>query len=213
MFYTTKLQVHNFTLFSLDTSAGYCNVWDGCNGGLISDIVVWLQYQHFNAFLEANRDIKTLIIWSDGCGYQNNWNATVSNYFLHLAKPMQVTVIQTFLISGHTQMECDSMHSIIERQVAGRMYSPRYYVVVMRSAAPERLIGLIMLKKWRSATALVDFMTPTSPLSALAKNRGIQSSIIFAPCATQMLVLSIKLTFMTSAHPSHNASRPPATLN
>ena len=110
MFYRTKLQVHNFTLFCLDTAEGYCYVWDEVNGGLSSNVFAWLQYQHFKKYLENHNEVK-LIIWSDGCGYQNR-NTTVSNAYFHLAKLFKVTIIQKFLILGHTQMECDSMHRV-----------------------------------------------------------------------------------------------------
>ena len=46
MFYKTKLQLHNFTLFCFETKAGYCYAWDECNGGLSSDVFAWLQYQY-----------------------------------------------------------------------------------------------------------------------------------------------------------------------
>lgn len=133
MYYKTKLQLHNFTLFCLDTHEGYCYAWDECNGDLSSDMFAWLQYQHFKEFLEKNRAITTLIIWSDGCGYQNR-NATLSNMYIYLAKEMKITIIQKYLIPGHTKMECDSMHSMIERKITGPIYCPRDYVVLMQAA-------------------------------------------------------------------------------
>ena len=62
MFYRTKLQVHNFTLFCLDTAEGYCYVWDEVNGGLSSNVFAWLQYQHFKKYLENHNEVNTLII-------------------------------------------------------------------------------------------------------------------------------------------------------
>ena len=85
MFYKTKLHLHNFTAYSLDNKAGYCYCWDEVNGTLSGEVIASLQYQHFKMILEENKNISRLIIWSDGCGYQNR-NATVSNAFLHLAK-------------------------------------------------------------------------------------------------------------------------------
>lgn len=132
MFYKTKLQLHNFTVFCLDTKAGFCYCWDECNGNLSGETFAWLQYQHFKEFLDANRQVKKLIIWSDGCGYQNR-NATIANAYFHLSRVTGVTIEQKFLVSGHTQMECDSMHSTIERKIRGPMYQPRDYIVVMQN--------------------------------------------------------------------------------
>ena len=132
MFYKTKLKLHNFTLYSLDTQEGYCYAWDECNGGFYSDIFAWLQYSNFKKLLNDNQEI-TNIIWSDGCGYQNR-NATLSNAYCHLSRLTRCTITQKFLVSGHSQMECDSMHSCIECKCIGPMFSPRDYIVVMQGA-------------------------------------------------------------------------------
>ena len=134
MYYKTKLQLHNFTLFCLENKDGFCYAWDECNGDLSSERFAWLQYHHFNKFLEKNTYIKVLIIWSDGCGYQNR-NATVANAYFHLAKSLKVTIYHKFLIAGHTQMECDSMHSTKERKLRTPLiYTPRDYIIAMQHA-------------------------------------------------------------------------------
>ena len=133
MYYKTKLQVHNFTLFCFDTKEGHCFPWSEVDGDLSADVFAYLQYNHFKAYLAKHSHIKTLIIWSDGCGYQNR-NATVSNAYMHLAKEQNVTIIQKYLISGHTYMEADSMHSMIERTTRCDMYTPNDYKVAMRLA-------------------------------------------------------------------------------
>ena len=136
MYFKTKLQVHNFTLMNLKTRDGYCYVWDETSGTLSSDVFAWLQFDHFRAYLEANEEIDTLIVWSDGCGYQNR-NATVTNAYLQLAAERKITIEQKFLVPGHTQMECDSMHSLIERRIRGPMFTPRDYVTVMQGARSD----------------------------------------------------------------------------
>lgn len=47
--------------------------------------------------------------------YQNH-NVTLSNALLELSMKHYVTIIQKYLEKGITEMECDSMHSNIERQ-------------------------------------------------------------------------------------------------
>jgi len=136
MYYKTKLQVHNFTLFNLRTHEGYCYVWDECNGDVSSNMFAWLQYTHFKRYIQEHPDVKILIIWSDGCGYQNR-NSTVANAYLHLAKEHSITILQKYLVAGHTQMECDSVHSVIERKIRGPVYSPRDYTIVMQAAWNE----------------------------------------------------------------------------
>ena len=136
MYYKSKLQIHNFTFFGLVTKSGHSYVWDETEGGLDANIFAYLQYNHFKTYFEANTQVKTLIIWSDGCGYQNK-NCILSNAYLHLAKDIGITIIQKFLTVGHTQMECDSMHSLIERSLPSEIYTPRDYIVTMQRKTPE----------------------------------------------------------------------------
>ena len=51
------------------------------------------------------------------------------------AKQSGKTVIQKYLAKGHTQMEVDSAHSLIERKLKNtQIYSPAGYVAVMEGA-------------------------------------------------------------------------------
>ena len=59
-----------------------------------------------------------LILWSGDCGYQYR-NCTLSNTLVMLTVKYKVTIIQKYLIVGHTQMEGDSMHACIERRIGG----------------------------------------------------------------------------------------------
>ena len=133
MYYRTKLQVHNFTLFNLLTKEGYCYCWDETDGNLSSEMFAYLQFSHFSQVLDNNPAIKEIIVWSDGCGYQNR-NAVVSNAYLDLAVKRYVKITQKYLVPGHTQMECDSMHSTIERKLGNYIFVPRDYIVLMEAA-------------------------------------------------------------------------------
>ena len=135
MYYKTKLQVHNLTFYKLNTHDGFCyvHVWDEMNGGLTSDVFAWLYFTHFKEYLQENPTVETLIMCSDGRGYKNR-NATLSNASLELARLTNVTIIQKCLISGHTQMKCDSTHSCIERRIKGPIYCLRDCVLIMQSA-------------------------------------------------------------------------------
>ena len=135
MYYKTKLQVHTLTFYELNTHDGFCYVWDEMNGGLTNEVFAWFYFTHFKEYLLENPTVETLIVWSDGCGYQNR-NTRLSNALLELAQLTNVTIIQKYLISGHTPMKCDSMHSCIERHIKGPIYCLRNYVLIMQA---ERL--------------------------------------------------------------------------
>lgn len=75
-----------------------------------------------------------VILFSDGCCAQNR-NAILSNALLRLAIEKQVIINQKYLEKGHTQMECDSVHSAIECKVKGRkIYLPSQYANIAKSA-------------------------------------------------------------------------------
>ena len=115
MYYKTKYQLHNFTFYNMQTKDGYCYCWDKINGNLSSGVFAHIQHKHFSEVLQESPQIEKLIVWSDGCGYQNR-NTTVSNMYLDLSLEYNITIEQKYLVSGHTQMECDSMHYTIERK-------------------------------------------------------------------------------------------------
>ena len=78
----------------------------------------------------AHPTIKKLIVCGDGCTYQNR-NALLSNVYLHLAKEYNIVIEQKFVIVGHTQMECDSMHSTIERKIVTDIFTPLDCYLIM----------------------------------------------------------------------------------
>lgn len=59
-------------------------------------------------------DKKNIILFSDGCGYQNR-NAVMANALSYFATKNNLCTEQKFLEKGHTQMECNSAHALIER--------------------------------------------------------------------------------------------------
>lgn len=143
LYYKTKLIVHNFTIYDIKRQQGYCYLWNESEGGLTSNeftsIVVHFLEAHINAYLppERRKDIN-IILWSDGCGYQNR-NATLSNGLFNLAMDKGVTIEQKYLQKGHTQMEVDSVHSVIERQIRNKKINiPADYVYVCRTACQKQ---------------------------------------------------------------------------
>ena len=73
-------------------------------------------------------------IYSDGCTYQNR-NVVLTNTLCHLAKKLGIKMTQKILKKGHTQMEIDSSHSVIERKLKKKnIYVPQNYVQLIESA-------------------------------------------------------------------------------
>lgn len=88
----------------------------------------------FNFFMNLpTEEHDEIIIYSDGCTYQNR-NVTISNMFLLCSQEKNITIMQKYLEKGHTQMECDCMHSVIERKLKNtEIYTPAGYVSLIKS--------------------------------------------------------------------------------
>lgn len=138
IYYKTKLCVHNFTTFNLKNKEVNCYLWHEAEGGLEANIFASIITKHLFQFLEKEPSTKKIVIYSDGCGYQNR-NNTLSNALYHFVNETNVTVIQKFLEKGHTQMEVDSAHSLIERRLKNKdIKLPSDYIEVCKKARPKQ---------------------------------------------------------------------------
>jgi len=77
---------------------------------------------------------KNFILWSDECCYQNK-NTVLANALLEFAVSNKVVIEQKYLTKGHTQMECESVHSAIEKKLKNvGSYLPSDYLKVTKNA-------------------------------------------------------------------------------
>lgn len=132
LYYKTKLAVHNFTIYNLATHHCTCYWWNESEGDLVAStfascVVDYLDENCLGGDLE-------IIIYSDGCTYQNR-NVIMATALLDFAERHKVTITQKFLEKGHTQMECDSVHSAIETKLRHRdVHLPSDYTIACKEA-------------------------------------------------------------------------------
>ena len=132
LYYKMKLAVHNFTLYDMKSGNVHCYIWHEGQGDLSANIFASIIY----SYLQGNQSFKKNIMYSDRCGYQNR-NATLANALLDFLIYSGITVVQKFLVCGHTQMEVDSVHSTIEKKVRNKqIYVPANYVDLIFQARP-----------------------------------------------------------------------------
>lgn len=110
-YYKSKLRVHNYTFYNIKSNDAVCYVWNESEGGLDADEFASI-ITHFIVHEVDRTKYDHVILYSDGCTYQNR-NCVLSNALLYTSSSLIIT--QKFFEKGHTQMECDSMHSVIER--------------------------------------------------------------------------------------------------
>lgn len=132
IFYRTKLCCHNFTVYDLATKKACCFWFDETGADLTASTFASCLVQYLKT--NCADDTGPIIIYSDGCTYQNR-NNILANALLAYAVDKGVEIIQKFLVVGHTQMECDSVHATIETYLKGRdIYLPSDYIRFTREA-------------------------------------------------------------------------------
>lgn len=113
LYYRSKLQLHNFTIYDIFTHDSSNYVWDETESDLQSSTFTSIVIHHLEKVIKASS--LPITIYSDGCGYQNR-NVVISNALRLLAMKHSRNITQKFLEVGHTHMECDSTHACIERK-------------------------------------------------------------------------------------------------
>ncbi|KAH9643381.1 hypothetical protein HF086_015495 [Spodoptera exigua] len=93
----------------------FAAIWhEAIAGRKMSDII-----SCFKAFLQANRDLKNVVIWLDNCAAQNkNW--TLYSYLLYLVNSVEVNyerITLKYLEVGHTHMAADEFHHQVEQSM------------------------------------------------------------------------------------------------
>ena len=92
--------------------------------------------------------VKEVTIFSDCCGGQNrNQNLTAALIHAVNTIPHLEVITQKFLETGHTNMECDSMHAAISHaKKTTDVYVPSEYDIVLRFARRQKPYVVIPLK-------------------------------------------------------------------
>lgn len=115
-YYKMKLQVHNFTIYNIVTHQSDNYVWDETEGSLVASTFATILIKYLRNAILDRKNFHHIIIYSDGCFYQNR-NVLLSNALISFSVEKNITIEHKYLIVGHTQMECDSTHSLIQRKI------------------------------------------------------------------------------------------------
>lgn len=114
IYYKTRLQAHNYTIYNLLSHQCKNYWWDETQSDLSASSFVSCIIAHFEKYCLS--ETYPITLFSDGCGYQNR-NQFLSNALSNFAIKYNKIVEQKWLEKGHTQMECDSAHAKIEKKI------------------------------------------------------------------------------------------------
>ena len=135
-YYSSKLNVLNFTITDLIKKNTECYVWDESNShrgaNELGTCVLKYIEKHIGTY-------KHVVFYSDNCSGQQKNQFMLAAYIFALRKFDLNSITHKFLIKGHTQNEGDSVHSLIERKTkqalkSGPIYTPEGLVSLIRTA-------------------------------------------------------------------------------
>lgn len=132
VFYLRKLAVYNLTVYDLNSQEGTCFLWDETQGrrGAIEIATCLFSY------IMDQPNKKSVYMMSDSCGGQNK-NSIFAAMCLYLIQthPTLEKIRHSFFEPGHSEMECDSIHSKIEKKSKHvPVYVPEGWAQIIRMA-------------------------------------------------------------------------------
>lgn len=115
LYYKRKLCCYNLSFYDLGNGNGSCYLWDETQGKRGSCEVGTCVFMYVNSVASKTSGIEEITLYSDTGGGQNR-NQFVASCLVHCLHetPSLKIINQKFLESGHSEMECDSIHSSIE---------------------------------------------------------------------------------------------------
>lgn len=132
-FYVRKLAVYNLTLYKFGDQNVDCYTWDETEGKRGSAEIATCVYNYISSHGQGITHVRMM---SDNCGGQQK-NFSFCCMLLHLVTnhPTINLIDHVFYESGHSHMECDSIHSKIEQKCKNTaIYTPDGWIQVMRMA-------------------------------------------------------------------------------
>jgi hypothetical protein len=150
-YYVSKLNVFNLTMCKLQTNEASCYIWHeaeahrGANeiGSCVWNYLTTIQE---NIYKSSDKTKKVdVIFYTDNCTGQNKNKFIINLYMYALSKLEFIqSITHKFLITGHTQNEGDSVHSMIERNVEKFQKSEpifEQYISIIRQA--KKMVNLV----------------------------------------------------------------------
>ena len=138
LYYKRTLNCFNLCIHSIGDGKGYCHFWHGTIGQKGSSEVATILLMYLDSL---PNHVEHVVFYCDTCGGQNRNAGVVSalNYYKMNTHRSISTIDLKFMESGHSPMEVDSMHAVIESQKTfAEVFLPTEWVNVFRRARPER---------------------------------------------------------------------------
>lgn len=132
IFYKRKLAVYNLTVYNLADSAVSCYIWDESHGRRGANEISTCIFK----FINSHSSVKECSMMSDSCGGQNrNTTFAMMCILLLQSHPTLETLNHKFFETGHSHMECDSVHAKIEKSARNvSVYTTNEWETIIKTA-------------------------------------------------------------------------------
>lgn len=162
--YKTPLWTFNLTVHDCSTNEPFCYMWHEALAKRSGNEIASCLFQHLQSLpLSVNH----VIFYSDCCPGQNK-NSFVATMF---AIFMQVTdttgsisiIDHKFMVPGHTHMECDSDHALIERKkkiTSAQIHHPQDWYQFIRTVGVKKKFSVIEMNR----NQFIDFASAAKEL-------------------------------------------------
>ncbi|KAK3929130.1 hypothetical protein KUF71_002851 [Frankliniella fusca] len=159
-YYKSKFTTYNFTVFVSGEQQGYCYTWDQTTGKKGCTEVTSCMWSFIK--MQAVKGIKEIRIYSDNCAAQNKNQYLFAMYVMASIR-YNIKIVHRYLESGHTLLQCDSMHARIENSMKNEdVFSPSQWVTAMKMAKvnnPKYIVKVMEQEELYDFTPLASFQS------------------------------------------------------
>lgn len=114
IFYKRQLSVYNLTIYDGADGIAHNFLWDETKAGRGANQIGSCVFKYFT---ELPAEVSQVIMYSDTCTGQNRNSHIAAMCFSALQKnPHLKSIDHKFMVSGHSHMECDTAHAMIEKK-------------------------------------------------------------------------------------------------